>query len=60
MFKTEKMCIVILMAKRITGIEKRKTTHSKKTQKRLAKKKKMLELKALKPAARKKALQQKK
>lgn len=44
------------MAKRKTGIEKGKTTRSKKTSKRLAAKSEMLKLKALKPAARKKAL----
>jgi uncharacterized membrane protein YqiK len=42
------------MAKRITGIEKNKTSRSKKTAKRLAQKAEMLRVKALKPAERKK------
>jgi hypothetical protein len=42
------------MAKRITGIEKNKTSRSKKTAKRLAQKVEMLRVKALKPAERKK------
>ena len=44
------------MAKRDTGVGKKKKSHSNKTLKRLAAKKRMLEIKALKPAARKKAL----
>ena len=44
------------MAKRRTGVGKTRKSHSKKTKKRLAVKKRMLELKAMKPAARKKAL----
>lgn len=47
------------MAKRDTGVGKRKKSRSKKTPKRLAAKKRMLELKAMKPAARKKALAEK-
>ena len=48
------------MAKRQTGVGNMKKSHSKKTPKRLAVKKRMLELKAMKPAARKKALSQEK
>ena len=44
------------MAKRRTGVGGITKFHSKKTPKRLAIKKRMLELKAMKPAARKKAL----
>jgi len=44
------------MAKRETGLGKKKKSHSKKSPKRLAEKRKMLEIKAMKPAARKKAL----
>jgi len=44
------------MAKRRSGVHNRKKFHSKKSPKRLAAKKRMLELKAMKPAARKKAL----
>jgi len=43
------------MSKRNSG-PKQKTTHAKKGSKRLAAKKKMLEMKAMKPAVRKKAL----
>jgi len=42
------------MAKRITGVEKNKTSRSKKTAKRLAEKIEMLRVKALKPSERKK------
>lgn len=44
------------MAKRKTGVGKRKKIRSKKSPKRLAIKKRMLEIKAMKPAARRKAL----
>ena len=44
------------MAKRSTGLSSAKTTHPKKSLKRRIAKKRMLELKAMKPAARKKAL----
>jgi hypothetical protein len=44
------------MAKRASGIQNIKKSHSKKTPKRLAAKKRMLEIKAMKPSARKKAL----
>ena len=44
------------MAKRRSGVSNIKKSHSRKTQKRLAAKERMLELKAMKPAARKKAL----
>jgi hypothetical protein len=44
-----------IMSKRNTG-PKKKTTHAKKGPKRLAAKKRMLEIKAMKPAERKKAL----
>jgi len=47
------------MAKRSTGVGKRKKIRSKKSPKRLAAKRRMLEIKALKPAARKKALAEK-
>lgn len=43
------------MGKRSTGLNGKKS-NSKKTPKRLAVKKRMLEIKAMKPAARKKAL----
>ena len=44
------------MAKRRTGVGKPQKSHSRKTPKRLAIKKRMLEIKAMKPVARKKAL----
>ena len=44
------------MAKRRTGVGGITKFHSKKTPKRLAAKKRMLEIKAMKPVARKKAL----
>ncbi|MCH7730879.1 hypothetical protein IID21_05220 [Patescibacteria group bacterium] len=44
------------MAKRRSGVINIKKSHSRKTPKRLAAKKRMLELKAMKPAARKRAL----
>ena len=53
------MWYTVFMAKRRTGVEKKKKIHSKKTSKRLAVKRRMLELKAMKPAARKKALAEK-
>ncbi len=42
------------MAKRITGVGNNKTTRSKKTASRIAKKMEMLRVKAMKPAERKK------
>jgi hypothetical protein len=48
------------MAKRQTGVGRPKKTRSKKTPKRLAAKKEMLAIKALKPAERKKRLAEKK
>ena len=44
------------MSKRRSGVKNMEKSHSKKTPKRLAAKKRMLELKAMKPSARKKAL----
>ena len=44
------------MAKRKTGVGKRKKSRSHKSPKRLAIKKRMLEIRAMKPAVRKKAL----
>jgi hypothetical protein len=44
------------MAKRSSGIQNITKSHSHKTKKRLEAKKRMLEIKAMKPAARKKAL----
>jgi hypothetical protein len=44
------------MAKRSSGIRNLGKSHSRKTPKRLEEKKRMLEIKALKPAARRKAL----
>jgi len=44
------------MSKRRSGVTHITKSHSKKTPKRLAAKKRMLEIRAMKPAARKKAL----
>lgn len=46
------------MAKRATGVGKMRKTHSRKTKKRLEVKKRMLEIKAMKPSKRRAALKE--